>query len=110
MPLGLLRERAFRTSRGQVVAYATDAADTAENRARIVRLARGADHLFIEAVFLHADRALAERTRHLTARAAGEIAREAGARRVTAFHHSARYAEDPEALVRELRHAFEGSG
>ena len=110
VPLGLLRERVFRTTQGQVVAYATDAADTAENRTRIVRLARDADHLFIEAVFLHADRALAEATRHLTARAAGEIAREAGVRRVTGFHHSARYAEDPEALARELRQAFEGSG
>ena len=107
VPLGLLRERALRLSEGRAIAYATDAADTASNRARIVRLAEGVDHLYIEAVFLEADRPLAEATRHLTARAAGEIAREAGARRVTGFHHSARYAASPGALAEELQRAFE---
>ena len=35
-------------TRGQGVAYVTDAADHVANRAKIVRLAAGADHLFIE--------------------------------------------------------------
>ena len=73
--LDWLRERVFRFSRGQTLAYVTDAADHPANRAKIIRLAAGADHLFIEAAFLHRDRALADATRHLTARAAGEIAR-----------------------------------
>ena len=60
--LGWLRERVFRVSRGQTLAYVTDAADHAANRARIEHLAAGADHLFIEAAFLHRDRALAEAT------------------------------------------------
>ena len=76
----------FRISRGQMLAYVTDAADHPTNRAEISRLAGGADHLFIEAAFLRRDRALADATRHLTARAAGEIARAAGVRRVTPFH------------------------
>jgi ribonuclease Z len=106
--LGLLRARVFRTGEGQHFAYVADAADTAANRERIVELARGADQLFIEAAFLDADRPLAEATRHLTARAAGEIARQAGVRCVTPFHHSARYGDDVSALEDEVRQAFGG--
>lgn len=87
--------------------YVTDAADTAANREQIVRLARGADHLFIEAAFLETDRALAESTAHLTARAAGEIARAAGARRVTGFHHSARFTGSRGRLTAELAAAMD---
>jgi ribonuclease Z len=105
VPLGELKERFIRTGPGQRVAYVTDAAPSVDNRHRIVALARQADQLFIEAVFLHRDRALAEATRHLTARDAGEIAREAGARFFTVFHHSARYLSDPAALT-EARDAF----
>jgi ribonuclease Z len=104
--LGRMRERAFRLSRGQSLAYVTDAADHAANRARIVRLAAGADHLFIETAFLHRDRALAEATGHLTAQAAGEIARAAEVGRVTPFHFSGRYLADPEVLATELYDAF----
>jgi ribonuclease Z len=107
--LGRLRERAFQTTRGQVVAYVTDAADHAANRARIVRLAARADHLFIETAFLDRDRALAEATRHLTAKAAGEIAREAGVGRVMPFHVSGRYLADPEEISGELHEAFGAS-
>jgi ribonuclease Z len=104
--LGWLRERVFRTGRGQLLAYVTDAADHAANRAQIVRLAAGADELFIEAAFLHRDRALADATRHLTARAAGEIARAAGVGRVTPFHFSGRYLATPEGIPSEVRTAF----
>lgn len=104
--LGVLRARAFRIGKGQHFAYVADAADTAANRERIVEIARGADQLFIEAAFLDADRHLAEATSHLTARAAGEIARHAGVRCVTPFHHSARYADNVSALTEEVRQAF----
>ena len=73
-----------------------------ERRTRRHRLAAGADHLFIEAAFLHRDRALAEATRHLTARAAGEIARAAGVNRVTPFHFSGRYLARSEEIAMEL--------
>ncbi|WP_375262569.1 GXWXG domain-containing protein [Palleronia sp.] len=106
MPLGDLRERAFHVAPGQRVAYVTDAADTAPNRERIVELARGADHLFIEAPFADADSDRASATAHLTARAAGEIARSAGARRVTGFHHSARYAGSAATVSAELAAAM----
>ena len=108
--LGRLRERIFRISRGQALAYVTDAADHPANRAEINRLAAGADHLFIEAAFLHRDRALAEATRHLTARAAGEIARAAGVDRVTPFHFSGRYLARSEEIAMELSDAFGAPG
>lgn len=107
VPLGRLRTQVFRASPGQSFGYVTDAADSPENRARIAALAKGVDLLFIEAPFLQADRTVAEATRHLTARAAGQIARAAGARRVIPFHHSARYGDETRPLAEELRAAFE---
>lgn len=107
MPLGALRERAFQIGPGQRVAYVTDAADTAPNRERIANLARGADHLFIEAAFADADCSRAAATAHLTAQAAGEIARAAGARRVTSFHYSARYSGSPGSIPAEFAAAME---
>lgn len=104
--LGKLRAGALRVAKGQSLAYVTDAADHPANRARIIDLAREVDHLFIEAAFLARDREAALATRHLTAQAAGEIARAAHARQVTIFHHSARYLPDAEPLVQEMTRAF----
>lgn len=104
--LGALRTRAFRTGKGQHIAYVTDAADTGPNRTRIIGLARAADQLFIEAAFFEADRPVAAATCHLTARAAGEIAREAGAKRAIPFHFSARYGANTANLAAEFHAAF----
>jgi ribonuclease Z len=105
--LGELKERAFHVAPGQVVAYVTDAAPHAENRSRILQLADRADQLFIEAVFREQDRHLAVASHHLTAREAGLIARDAGVRHVTPFHHSARYLSEPDMLREELLAAFQ---
>ncbi len=102
-------EGALQTGPGQAVAYVTDAAATPANFDAIVALARDADQLFIEAVFLERDRALAETTRHLTAADAGRVARAAGAKHLQVFHHSARYLEEPDALRREALAAYESS-
>jgi ribonuclease Z len=104
--LGDLKHRALRVASGQVVAYVTDAAPHADNRTKILRLADKADQLFIEAVFLERDRSLALASRHLTAWEAGALAREAGVRRVTPFHHSARYLSEPDVLRDELYESF----
>lgn len=90
---------------GQRVAYVTDVAFHERNVERIVDLARNADILFIESVFLDADAAHAELKQHLTARQAGTIARLAGARNVVPFHFSPRYAECAEELREELERA-----
>jgi ribonuclease Z len=107
--LGELKGRALRVAPGQVVAYVTDAAPHAANRAKILQLAFRADQLFIEAVFLERDRSLALASHHLTAWDAGDIAREAGVRHVTPFHHSARYLSEPDVLREELFESFNSS-
>jgi ribonuclease Z len=109
LELSELSAGALRIGPGQAVAYVTDAAATPENQNAIVALARGADQLFIEAVFLERDRALADLTRHLTAADAGRIAGLAEVRHLHVFHHSARYLDDPDALRREAFAALETS-
>jgi ribonuclease Z len=102
-----LGQKLFFVGPGQSVAYVTDAGITEENKQKIIFLARDADQLFIEAVFLERDRALADASLHLTAWQAGQLARLSGVRDLTLFHHSARYLEDPDALSREAFRAFE---
>jgi ribonuclease Z len=101
LPLGALRDLVAVTP-GQRLAYLTDFADTPENRAAALDLAQGADILFIEAPFAAADAAVAADRRHLTTRAAGEIARAAGARRIEPFHFSPRYAGQEARLLAEV--------
>jgi ribonuclease Z len=107
LPLAALRS-AITVTPGQKIAYATDVADTAANRAAIVRLVRGADLLFIEAAFAQGDAALAAERAHLTTAAAGRLAREAGVRRVEPFHFSPRYAGEEARMRDEVRAAFAG--
>jgi ribonuclease Z len=104
--LGELKHRALRVAPGQTVAYVTDAAPHTDNRAKILQLADKADQLFIEAVFLECDRSFAVASHHLTAWEAGALAREAGVRHVTPFHHSARYLSEPDVLRDELYRSF----
>ncbi|PID73344.1 MAG: ribonuclease Z [Desulfobacterales bacterium] len=89
--LGKLRDRLTKIRPGQSIVYITDLAGTRENIRRAAALARNADHLFIEAVFLEADQKHAGKKHHLTARQAGWIAGASGAKRYTLFHFSARY-------------------
>ncbi|WP_207486023.1 ribonuclease Z [Arenibaculum pallidiluteum] len=108
--LGMLRGRALHPAPGQSLGYLTDMAGTAANIGRAAALMRGVDQLFIEAMFLDIDAALAAERRHLTARQAGRIAAMAGAGRIVPFHFSARYHADFGALVREAETAFAEAG
>ena len=105
MPIGELRD-VLTVTRGQKIGYVTDAADTPANRKAIIDLVRGADLLYIEAAFAEANAALAAERAHLTTRAAGEIARAAGVRRVEPFHFSPRYGGEEERMVAEVMAAF----
>jgi len=107
LPLGELRDL-LTVATGQKLAYVTDVADTPDNRAAITELACGADILFIEAAFASDDCALAAVRAHLTTRAAGEIARAAGVRRVEPFHFSARYSGQEQRMLAEVAAAFSG--
>ena len=89
--LGELAGRIARISAGQKITYVTDVGFTPSNQEKIIELADRADHLFIEAAFLHKDRATARDKYHLTARQAGEIAAKARVKRFTLFHFSPRY-------------------
>ncbi len=109
MPLGELKAKVLELVPGQKVCYVTDAADSPHNREVLASFLRGADLLFIEAVFLEADREHADRKAHLTARAAGEIAREAGAAAAVPFHFSPRYLGREEDLWREFDRARSGT-
>ena len=106
LPLGLLKERAVKISRGQRICYVTDAIYTPGNAERILSLADHADHLFIEATFLQADLDKASLKYHLTARQAGLLARKAGVKRFSLFHFSPKYKGMGEALQAEAMEAF----
>ena len=105
--LGELRS-AVTVTPGQKIAYVTDVTDSAANRREIIRLARNADLLFIEAAFARADVALAAQRAHLTTAAAGAIAREAAVRKVEPFHFSSRYSGQEARLFDEVTAAFAG--
>lgn len=101
----LARDLALITD-GQKITYITDAAGEQTNIERMIDLAKNADHLFIEAAFLDADRHIAKRKHHLTAYQAGMIAAIAGAKRFTLFHFSPRYADCIDLFQAEAARAF----
>lgn len=88
---------------GPKLVYATDLVASAENRERLVALARGAHTFFCEATFLESDASQAARTGHLTARACGEIATAARVEHLIPFHFSRRYEDTPGRVYDEVR-------
>ena len=104
-PLGELRDLVSLTP-GQKIVYVTDIADSPSNRAAVVRLAEGADQLFIESSFSAADVEQARHRAHLTTTAAGEMGRAAGVRRLEPFHFSPRYEGEEARLLAEVEAAF----
>ncbi|HSF27149.1 MAG TPA: MBL fold metallo-hydrolase, partial [Actinomycetes bacterium] len=89
---------------GQVFAFIMDTRWCAG----ALRLAQQADLLVVEATFLDRDRELAAGYGHLTARQAGVLAAEAGARRLVLTHFSRRYGDDTTPFLAEASAAFDG--
>lgn len=101
--VGALADDLVLIAPGQKLVYATDLADTADNRERLTGLAKGAHTFFCEATFVEADADKAAGTGHLTARACGEIATAAGVEHLIPFHFSRRYEDEPERVYDEVR-------
>jgi len=108
LPLALIEAEVVIATPGATLAYVTDIRRSPENDHRVLELAAGVDHFFCEAAFLDRDADHAERKHHLTARQAGELARQAGARRLTIFHFSPKYGEEEALLREEAAAAHEG--
>ncbi len=105
--LGELAEKIARITPGQKITYITDVVYSAANSEKIVELAGGSDHLFIEAVFLDQDRELAIKKHHLTTRQAGRLAGTAQVKQFTIFHFSPRYMGMEQWLREEAGAAYE---
>ncbi|MFO7972077.1 MAG: ribonuclease Z [Desulfobacterales bacterium] len=104
--LGDLAKQIALITPGQKVSYIVDAAYSKSNEAKIIKLVKNADHLFIEAAFLEKDRDIAERKCHLTAWQAGKIAGKAGVKQVTPFHFSPRYKGLEQLLEKETMDSY----
>ena len=96
-------------SNGQKIVYIVDSVYNAGNREKILALAQGADYFFCEAAFLEKDCRLAAQRHHLTAYQAGMLAREAGVKKLIAFHFSPRYHGSYNLIVEEALKTFKGS-
>lgn len=107
VPLAELTEKIAIITPGQVIAYIADAGYTPENREKMLYLAKNADILYIEAAFSEKEADTAREKKHLTAKQAGTIAREAGAKQFRIFHFSPRYMGMESALHEEARAAFD---
>jgi ribonuclease BN (tRNA processing enzyme) len=100
--VGELADAVLLVNDGQKLVYATDFADTPDNRQRLVSLARNAHSLFCEASFMLEDSDQAGRTAHLTTRACAEIANAAAVKQLVPFHFSRRYTTRLPEVYREL--------
>ena len=98
----------FKQTPGQVLSYVVDAGHVPGNIERILAVAHKADVLYIEATFLDTLADEAAKRKHLTARQAGTLARQAGVAKVVPFHFSPRHENEIEAVHAEVQAAFEG--
>ena len=106
--LGLLKNEILTVTPGQKIGYVVDCDFTSENRKKIVHLMNGIDVLYIEAYFIEEDKERARSTAHLTAREAGELAREAEVKKMQVIHFSSKYSGNPGFLLEEAEEAFRG--
>jgi ribonuclease BN (tRNA processing enzyme) len=97
-----LTDRLTLITPGNKLVYATDFADTPDNRQKLTTIAQGAHTLFCEATFLQQERDQAERTGHLTTTACAEIANDSRVLHLIPFHFSRRYEEDPWRIYKEI--------
>lgn len=97
-----------RITRGQKISYATDIAINQKNIARLINLIKGSDLFFCEAYFLDKDYKRAIERSHLTAKAAGSIAKKAGVKKLELMHFSPKYRDCPDKVIEEVIREFCG--
>ncbi len=107
---GMLAADLLMVTAGKRLVYATDFADTPENRRRLIALAETAHTLVCEATFRQEDAEYAYRTAHLTTRACGEIAVAARVARLIPFHFSRRYQKQPQRVYDEIKSVCRRTG
>ncbi len=93
-------------TKGQKIAYVTDASMTEDNIHKIVEFVKDSDTLYCEAYFLNKDIDMARKRFHLTAKIAGGIARQAGVKHLVPMHFSPRYRNLPEYPAEEAMREF----
>lgn len=106
MKLDDLKEKLVEITPGEKIVYIVDTVYNAENKKRIVDLARGADIMYCESPFLAEEEERARERRHLTSRQAGLLAHESGAKDLRTFHFSQRHTFKTDQLVQEAQAAF----
>lgn len=95
-------------SRGQKICYVMDIAPTEENLKLLKDFIYGADVLYCEAFFSDEELHRAKDRNHLTAKIAGQLARESGVRTLKVMHFSQKYKSNTNLLVKEAEDAFNG--
>ncbi|MBX7098639.1 MAG: ribonuclease Z [Myxococcaceae bacterium] len=76
--------------------------------AQLIEAAKGCDLLVHEATFSDDEQERALETRHSTAREAGGVARDCGARRLVLTHLSSRHDTNPKLLLEQAKESFSG--
>jgi len=106
IPLGILKKEIMKITAGRKIAYVVDCSFTDANIEKIVRLAKDADILFIEATFLEADARLAKARHHFDCTAGRNDRAASWGKRIVTLHHSPRYKETSHRLAEEAQDAF----
>ncbi len=103
-----IAEAAANITPGLKIAYVTDTGFNLENRQKLLPLIAGADLLLCEAAFLEKAADKAEKSMHLTAAQAGQLACQTNAKALKLFHFSPRHADEKAEFYRQAGEYFNG--
>ncbi len=107
---GYLRSQVLRLAPGESLAFLTDFRLPIESRAALCDWLEDTDTMVCESHFPHKDAEMAWAKGHITAKQAGELARDASVGKLILFHLSERYRESEAAqFLAEAKEAFPNS-
>ena len=105
-PLGELAGEIARTSPGQKVTYITDAIGSPENMERMIALAKGSDHLFVEAAFMDIDKETAKKKAPSHRKGSWYPRQKGGSKAVYRFSFFPRYSHRAQDVEKEAMDAY----